>query len=175
MTQQIVHGKRLEGFKGFACVLGAGAVLYIFALIMQSAARRSGMGALQLISWALAIVLVVFVMKRFVAEYRYTLSDGTLVLERTMGSTHGRVLYALPVTDLLALDDEAALKARFGENTHIESLTLAGCTLPRRALAFKKDGQTCIAVLQMDAPFEEALREAIANPPQPEPEAQQAQ
>ena len=92
-------------------------------------------------------MLVVFVMKRFIAEYRYTLSDGTLVLERTMGSTHGRVLYALPVTDLLALDDEAALKARFGENTHIESLTLAGCTLPRRALAFKKDGQTCIAVL----------------------------
>ena len=32
-----------------------------------------------------------------------------------------------------------------------------------------------IALLQMDAPFEEALREAIANPPQPEPEAQQAQ
>ena len=85
------------------------------------------------------------------------------------------LVWPLPVTDLLALDDEAALKARFGENTHIESLTLAGCTLPRRALAFKKDGQTCIAVLQMDAPFEEALREAIANPPQPEPEAQQAQ
>ena len=168
MTQQIVQGKRLEGFKGFVCVLGAGAAVYVFALIMQSAARRSGMSALQLISWALAIVLVIFVMRRFVAEYRYTLSDGTLVLERTMGSTHGRVLYALPVTDLIALDDEAALKARFGEAARVENLTLSGCTLPRRALAFKKDGQAVITLLQMDAPFEEALREAIANPPRPE-------
>ena len=163
MTQQIVRGKRLEGGRGFACILGAGAALYVFALIMQSAAKRSGMGALQLVSWALAIVLVVFVMKRFVAEYRYTLSDGTLVLERTMGSTHGRVLYMLPVTDLLALDDEEALKARYGQDTHVEHLTLAQCTLPQRTLAFKKDGKTVLAVLQMDAPFEQALREALAG------------
>lgn len=165
MTQQIVQGKRLQGFKGFACVLGAGAALYVFALIMQEAAKRSGMGALQLISWALAILIVVYVMRRFVAEYRYTISDGTLVLERTVGSTHGRVLYAVPTTDLLALGEEDELKARYGANAHVENLTLAQCTLPRRALAFKKDSQTVLALLQMDAPFERALHEAMESSP----------
>lgn len=163
MTQQTVRGKRLEGFKGFACILGAGAALYVFALIMQEAAKKSGMGALQLISWALAIVIVVYVMRSFIAEYRYTISDGSLILERTVGSTHGRVLYAVPVTNLLALGEEEEMKARYA-NAHVENLTLAQCPLPRRALAFKKDSLTVLVLLQMDAPFEQALQEALCAP-----------
>lgn len=171
MKQQVVRGARLQGIKGFLCILGAAAALYVFALIMQSAAQRSGMGALQLISWALAILLVIFVMRRFIAEYRYTLSDGTLVLERTLGSTHGRVLYAVPAGDLLALGEEAEIRARFGPDAHCEDLTLTKSELPRRMLAFKKDGQTVLTLLQVDAPFEQALREAIDSPEAAQPDA----
>ena len=161
MTQQNVRGPKLEGGKGFLAILGMAAGVYVLALVMQTAADRTGMSALPLITWALTIVLVVYLMRAFICEYRFTLSDGSLILERLTGSTHGRVIYALAVTQLTGVyDEEQAMKA-FGQDIHIENLVLSRCSLPQRVLVFKKDGRTHYVRLQLGEEFEQALKDSM--------------
>jgi len=161
MTQQTVRGPKLEGGKGFLAILGMAVGVYVLALIMQTAADRTGMSALPLITWALTIVLVVYLIRAYICEYRFTLSDGSLILERLTGSTHGRVIYALAVTQLLGVYGEEEAKAKFGQDIRIENLVLPKSPLPQRILAFKKDGSTHYVRLQMEEAFEQSIRDSI--------------
>ena len=82
MKQQTVHNRPIQGIKGFLAILGAAAALMALSALTQWAAQRTGMGGITLITWALAIVAVVYVLFGYIGEYRYTLSDGVLVFER---------------------------------------------------------------------------------------------
>ena len=161
MKQQTVHNRPIQGIKGFLAILGAAAALMALSALTQWAAQRTGMGGITLITWALAIVAVVYVLFGYIGEYRYTLSDGVLVFERVFGS-QARVLMALQLTEIESVG-EVEIHTEPGQpQPRLERFTLRRNPLPHQLLTCRKDGRPLLIEVQMEPDFQAALTEALS-------------
>lgn len=161
MRQQTVRNRPIQGVKGFLAILGAAFALALLSLATQNIAQRTGMGGVSLIAWALAVVVAVYVMFEYIGEYRYTLSDGVVVFERTFG-THARVLLALRLGEIEGIGPVEITPEPGQAQPRLERFTIRRNSLPHQLLTCRKDGRRLLVEVQMEPEFEAALREALS-------------
>lgn len=162
MTEQRVKGKPISSAVGVLLVLAialsmiiANALARLLAAYMPSYIPMIGV-------WLLAAMGVFLLMRGHIVEYNYTVSGGRFYIERIYGA-RGKLLLDVPLSDILALSDEAALRARWPKLGRALRATLKACDIQVRAIAYRRDGQRRIALIQPDARIRALLWDAAAR------------
>lgn len=156
MVQQWVHAKKTTPLQGVLLVLGLLVGLMIASVVSNISVQLTGSNWFSLLIWLLAIGLGVWLMRDRVLEYRYSVTEGMLYLERMYGQ-QAKLLLSLPVMEILEFGPAADLQARHPEIKNAMHLTRPSCAYPKMAISYKKDGQLQLAILQPDPDMTAAL------------------
>ncbi len=149
MTEQRVKGKPIGSLAGMLLVLAIA-----LAMIVANALSRLLSAYMPAIipmaaTWLLAAACVFLLMRGHIVEYNYTVSGGQLYVERVYG-VRSKLLLNVPLSDILALDSESALRSRWPDLGRALRATLKSCAIPVRAIAYRKQNQRHIALIQPD-------------------------
>lgn len=163
MYQQIVQGKKISPLMGIIWVVGIVAALMLTSILSQLIARIFAFEYASLLGWGVAALLAVWLMQSRIMEYRYTLSQGRLYLERKFGE-HTKVLQQIELCDIAQLGPADELLPRFKKMGPVNNLCLKANPLPRMLLVYRLQGLTKMALIQPDEELTRLIREHMGFP-----------
>lgn len=160
MIQQVVKPKPTTPLAGILLIAGLFVGLLAASFLGRVFDYMLRTNYCSIAVWLLAALTAVAVMRGRVMEYRYTVDSGRVYIERMFGKTYSKILLNIPVTDILAYGEEAQLKGKYPAAKFTRKAWLPGCTLPKIAYLYRKDGELEILLAQPD----EAMQKALYDP-----------
>lgn len=109
------------------------------------------------IVWLLTVGLAIWVMRERVMEYRYTVANDRVYVERVFGAHYAKMLLNAPLMDVLETGAPDEIVARHPEIKFRRRAYLKACPLPIRAYVYRKDGVLEILLAQPNEEMQKAL------------------
>lgn len=164
MVQQRLKGRSVSPIQGVLIIAGI-----IFSIIFVSWLERvislaAGLQYGGMAVWLIIVAEAVAVMRLSVMELRYTVDDGRFFIERVYGD-HARIVHDIPLKDILAVGDQDEIFKKYGNGQSYDKATLRENKLPKKAIAYKKDGAEAVRLMliQPEEPLLRALERAAAE------------
>lgn len=164
MTEQRIKGRPIGSVEGILLVLAIALAMIVANALARLLSAYMPAYIPMIATWLLAAAGVFLLMRGHIVEYNYTVSGGQFYVERVYGA-RSKLLLSVPLGDILALSDEAKLRARWPELGRALRATLKACDIPVRAIAYRRNHQRQIALIQPDERicallWDDAVREA---------------
>ena len=99
MIRREVSPRKLTGGQAMLLILCAVMSLFLLSFLARLIQRLTGLSFAPFVLWLAAGIGVLTFMNRFLRGYIYTINEGTLYIERTMG-THSRLILQIPVSKI---------------------------------------------------------------------------
>lgn len=163
MYQQVVQGKKISPLMGIVWVAGIVGIILVASFLAQLIAQVFALEYASLAVWLVAALLAVWIMQRRVMEYRYTINQGRLYLERKFGE-HTKVLQQIELCDVSQLGPAEDLLPRFQKTGPINKLCLRDNPLPHMLLVYRLQGAQKLALIQPDERMQQLIREQMGFP-----------
>lgn len=165
--KQIVAHKKLTAAQGLLLILGLAALLIVvnYAAINLVAARfsrispRAGSIAGAVAFWGIGGVIALQVLRVYVAQVSYELSEDVLRLCRLYGKKE-RFIEDIYLNRLQFVGSPEDAQKRFGKLPRVKALHPSG-KLPVTALVYKNSAGTRMALIQADGALRQALAERV--------------
>lgn len=160
LVQQIENRKTtpVEGLLIVAIFLVGSIVLSLFSRILHHFIHP----IFSLVVWAAALIAAYWLLRQKLLNYRYTVSAGTLYLERLFGR-QAKVLETIPLMDIRARGTLDQMTNAHPDVKVQHKLTLDTCPLNKVAYLYRKKGLNYIAVLQPNPEMATALWDVDAR------------
>ncbi len=163
MIQQRLKGRSVSPVQGLLIIAGI-----IFSIIFVSWLERvislaAGLQYGGMAVWLIIVAEAVAVMRLSVMEFRYTVDAERFFIERVYGD-HARIVYDIPLGDILAVGDQDAVFKEYGNGQSYDKATLRENRLPVKAVAYRKAGADApqLMLIQPDESLLHALEDAVA-------------
>lgn len=156
MVQQTIHTKETKPLVGILMIVGIVAALTLASLVSKAMQMVTGNHVFSVAVWLVTIALGVFLLRDRVLEYRYTVVDGALFLERMHGQ-HAKLLLNLPVMDILSFGPFEEMQSKHPEIKNAMKPVLKGCSYEKMAFTYREHGVLKMAVIQPNAEIRAAL------------------
>jgi hypothetical protein len=158
MIRETATRKGSLGYKGLLLIVAIAAVIILMSWLIGYVENALGIHNLEYIIYALLLALGVFVLQHFVTQYRYSLFDDELILEKLLGKR------ITPVVNVFIWDILSFEKNNSSEKVKIaKSYSLFTDGSNKWSLTFKKDGEIYEAVFSPSEDFVKQLLSAIDN------------
>lgn len=160
MYQQDVKGKRLSTLAGVGLILMIVLSIIAAGILEKAIAMTTGFQYGSFLVWALVVAEAVLVMRLSVKEYRYTLTEGRLIIESRYGD-HVRMLYDVPVADIAAIGPQDEVFRQYGNGQAFDRVFTRGCAVPPSGLAYRKGGEIRLLSFQPDERMTSLIRQGM--------------
>jgi|GEM_PF-3333405 len=146
MLQQVVKGKPISPLAGFFMSIGIVVMIYIAGGISELIRVRTGFQNSWIAVWLLAAALCILLMRFKLMQFRYTLHDGMLYIERLYGR-RGRMLCRIALSDMRGIGPEEAMRAAH-PSLKTDIAALKSVSAPRFALRHRASGGERLLIFQ---------------------------
>ena len=158
MIRETATRKGSLGYKGLLLIIAIAVAIIFMSWLIGYVENALGIHNLEYIIYAILLALGFFVIQYFVTQYRYSLFDDELILEKMLGKK------ITPVVNVFIWDILSFEKINSSEKVKIaKSYSLCADGSNKWSLTFKKDGEIYEAVFSPSDEFVKQLVSAINN------------
>ena len=158
MITQRVSPQKIKPWQGILMILAILALLLLATVAVNLLGRR-----VEPIWGQLAVLLVTglgayALMRNYVLEYQYTVSQGSFYIERLYGQ-RTKVMLQVPLSDILFLGQDKAAAAKWPQARIMIDATLSRPLEPMAKIcfAYRKDGQIHLGLVQANPQIQKAM------------------
>lgn len=158
MTTQRVSPKKVKSWQGILMVLAIAALLLVATALVNVLKSRTDPLWGQISVLLLAGLGAYYIMRNFILEFQYTVSEGVLYIERLYGQ-RTKVMLQVPLSDILFLGEDKQAAAKWPQARIMVNATLRRPAeeMGKVCFAYRKDGQVHLGLLQANAQMQKAM------------------
>ena len=159
MITQDLKNPKSQGLGGLLIVLGI--LLAIFLAVILSALARPLVGALAstLFVWLVGGCVALYITRRFVLKFRYSMDARRLRIERVYGE-RARFMLEFPLDSLLKVGTPEEIQAAY-PSAHRSNAALKDVPMETVALAYKQEGKVRLLLMQPNEEIRARLLNAL--------------
>ncbi len=158
MIREIATRKGSDGTRGILLILAIAVIIIFMSSVIGYFENTYGIKGLEYIIYAVLMVICYFVVQHFLVQYRYSLFDDELLIEKMLGKR------VTPVVDVFIWDILSFEKANSSEKVKIsKAYRLFADSTNKWSITFKKDDEIFEAVFSPSDDFVSQLESAIEN------------
>ena len=156
MIREVASRKGTSGARGLLLIFAIAVFIILLSAFIGFIESAFGIDHLEYFIYAILFALAFYMVQHFVTQYRYSLFDDELILERMLGNR------ITPVVNVFIWDILSFEKLSSTEKVKIaKSYKLSADNSNRWALTYKKDGEIYEAVFSPSEEFVSQLLSAI--------------
>ena len=148
MITQDVKNPRLKGVGGILLIVAIMAIVFFALAISNILKPFIGALASTISVWAVGCLVALYVMRRYVVEFRYSADARRFRVERIYGD-RARFMVEIPLNAIVKTGAPEEIRAAYPDAGR-ENATLRDATLETVAIAYKTDGAIRILLAQPD-------------------------
>lgn len=158
MITQRVSPRKLKPWQGILIVLAIAVLLLAATALVNLLKSRTDPVWGQIAVLLLAGLGAYYIMRNFILEFQYTVSDGVFYLERLYGQ-RTKVMLQVPLSDILFLGEDKQAAAKWPQARIMVNATLRRPAEPieKVCFAYRKDGQIHLGLVQANEAIKKAM------------------
>jgi membrane protein YdbS with pleckstrin-like domain len=161
MIQQHVHTKQTSPLEGVLLIVEMFMGLMIAVIGANAVVKFTGIQYLAYAVWIAVVAVAALLLRGRILEFRYTVSDGVLYVERLYGK-QSRVLTQVPLSKIKEFAPEKEVLDKYKDAARTVTKTvLPTCDIPHMALAYKNEDTLQVVVMQPDETMKQAIESGM--------------
>lgn len=158
MYRQLNQNPPIKGMRGLLIVVGIVAAVWLDSLLAQLLTAVVSELVASVFFWGLGVLIALFILRRYVMGYSYSLSSSLLRISHAYGR-HERLIEDVYLNAIVSSGSPEAVAKRYPD-ARVRRAVLPGNPAAPFAVAYRDDGRIVIFHLQPDERIREALEAA---------------
>ncbi|MBQ4090271.1 MAG: hypothetical protein IJC56_10420 [Clostridia bacterium] len=164
--RQRVSNPKLKWWQGVLLIVGIVFILMVFQFFASVVSFMTGdmnnMGIASLAFWIFGGVIALYLVRRFIMEYEYSIEGINFKVSRIYSGLRPREAVSIVTRSIEAVGTPEEVQAKF-PGSHHSAFTRSKCELPVMAVAYRDDGRLRVIHIQPEEAFLEKLRNCVGK------------